>query len=205
VHRPRITRLGGARFPAAAALAIALVAGCSTGTEVATTAASPTTSTESASPSTGPDLKPVVGERTSASYSLSSDAILGLGEPEPVDEDAVEQAIATVADWLDDHLDALQTDGSGQLDEVTTDELRDAATDDDLASITTRLASPDRPVAAARYQIDVYHDGEPQFVRTSVTVTHPDEDVSTATLVFHLESASSPVLSLAGPESAGAA
>lgn len=146
----------------------------------------------------GFELVDVVGERVTAVYSLDSRGLLGLGTgPEP-DHDVIDTATQQVGDWLDTHLDGLQRDGDGSFGAIAADGLRPSA--GARRPITTDLASPEDPVVSARYTISAYHDGMPEFLTAVVEVTHPDDTVSMASLVFVVAEDGTPHLTMFGPD-----
>ena len=190
-----------ARRAACLVLATTLLAACSDDGEPA---AIETTTTESPSPSPKPTktLRPVVGERTTAVLPLGSRPLLGLGgNPEP-DTKAIDAAIASVGDWLDTHLDRLQRDGKGAWGAIAADGL---ANGKQRRPVTTDLTDPDHPVTAARYVMTVYHDGAPQYLTARVEVTRDDDSTRDVGLVFVLDDAGSPTLTMFGPDPAAEA
>lgn len=156
----------------------------------------PSPSQSSPSPSPTVQLQPVVGERVSAVYTLGSRPVLGLGSNPDAHQDAVDAAATAVGDWLDRHLDALQRDGEGAWEGVAAEGLADA---DERTAVTTDLASPEAPVEAARYVMSIYHDGPPRYVTARVEVTHPDDSVAVAELVFVTAEDGTPTLTMFGP------
>lgn len=180
-----------------------LLTACSQDEEPAATA---TSTTESASPTPSPTatrtLRPVVGERTSTAFPLGSGPLLGLGEVAAPNQEAIDQAVKAVGDWLDAHLDGLQRDGKGQFGAIAAKGLANAK---QRRPVTTDLASPKAPVEAARYVMSVYHDGPPKYLTARVEVTHPDGSVATAGLVFTISQEGKPILTMFGPEPAAKA
>lgn len=173
-----------------AASAVAL-AGCSRGGDE-------TAATESPAPTvTTPELEPVRGERIPAVFGLSSATVLGFGAAREPDQAAIDAAIDQIADWLDEHLDRLQRTGQGLLPAMAAEGLVDSKT---RGIVTTMLASPDAPVASARYVLSAYHDGLPQWLSAQVEVTHPDDSVAAATMVFVIAEDGTPTLTMFGPE-----
>lgn len=163
-------------------------------TPPAATSGEAETSTPSASPT--PQLQEVAGKRTVRVHHLGSRPLLGLGgNPDP-EKQAIDRAARRVGDWLDQHLDELQRTGTGRFGAIAARELANAKADRTL--VTTHLASPDAPVKAASYVMDVYHDGSPRYLTTRVVVRHPDDSVSRAELVFALEGGA-PQLTMYGP------
>lgn len=188
-----------ARARAACLLVGAVLLGACTGDDDPTASdttppPSPSSTTTSASPS--PTLQPVVGERVAAVYPLGGRPILGLGEDPSPDEAAIDAATTAVGDWLDEHLDRLQREGSGTWGSIAADGLADSK---QRRPATTGLASPDAPVQAARYVMSVYHDGPPRYLTARVEVTHPDDSVATAELVFVTDEEGTPTLTMLGP------
>lgn len=183
--------LAGATLAACTADAEPTAAGTS---PPAATADETATPTPSASPT--PDLQQVEGKRTVRVHHLGSRPLLGLGgNPEP-ETKAINRAARQVGNWLDAHLDELQRTGAGRFGAIAARQL--ARADADRTLVTTHLASPDAPVKAAAYVMDVYHDGSPRYLTTRVTVRHPDDSVSRAELVFGLEGGK-PELTMYGP------
>lgn len=157
---------------------------------------SSTTTTTSPSASPTPTLQPVVGERVAAVYPLGGRPRLGLGEDPAPDQAAVDAATTAVGDWLDEHLDGLQREGAGTWGAIAADGLADSK---QRRLATTKLTSPDTPVKAARYVMSVYHDGPPRYLTARVEVTHPDDSVATAELVFVTDEEGTPTLTMLGP------
>lgn len=187
------------RRTAGLVLAVAVLLGACTGddpTAADTTPPGSPTSSPSPSPSPTPQLQPVVGERVSAVYALGGRPVLGLGEDPARQDEAIEAAAAAVGDWLDQHLDRLQRDGKGTWGDIAAEGL---ANGEQRRAVTTGLASPDAPVEAARYVMSVYHDGPPQYLTARVEVTHPDDSVDTAELVFVTAEDGTPTLTMFGP------
>ncbi len=189
-HRPR------ARAACLLAGAVLLGACTSDAPTASDTTPATTPSSTSASPSPTVQLQPVVGERVSAVYPLGGRPILGLGEDPPPDEAAINAATTAVGDWLDEHLDGLQREGAGAWGNMAADGLANAK---ERRPVTTALASPDAPVEAARYVMSVYHDGPPRYLTTRVEVTHPDDSVTMAELVFITDEEGTPTLTMFGP------
>lgn len=173
-----------------------LLGACTGDDPTASDTTPPASPSQSPSPSPARQLQPVVGERVSAVYPLGSRPVLGLGENPEADQDAIDAASAAVGDWLDQHLDTLQRDGEGSWGDIAAEGLADA---DERTAVTTDLASPDAPVEAARYIMSVYHDGPPRYLTARVEVTHPDESVATAELVFVTAEDGAPTLTMFGP------
>lgn len=184
-----------ARIAAVLAAACVLLGACTSGDEpeVATTPSpSPTPTTI--------ELTPVAGERIVTVTSTSNPALLGLGESLPVEQEAVDNAVLAIGDWLDGHLDRLQRQGGGTLSRVLTDDL--SSPGPERSVITTGLADTDAPVASARYQFNTYHDGAPEMIAVHVDVTHHDGSTSSAAMVFTIDAEGAPRLILFGPEDA---
>lgn len=192
----------------AAAALLVVPAGCSSGPRAVTDeraaapspgATDPTDATDATTP--GPVLPPVVGERVPAAHWVDSSGLLTQRAEEFGPSDTILPFAHLVGDWLDAHLDALQRGGPGRLGEVAPASLLAAATDADLATITSGLASPDAPVAAAVYRLGTtYHTG-PEWLTATVEVTSVDGAVSAATLVF-VPGPAGPELVLFGPAEA---
>lgn len=157
-----------------------------------------TSPSPTSSPSPTYELTPVAGERIVTVTSTSNPALLGLGEPRAVEQEAVDNAVTAIADWLDGHLDRLQRQGGGTLNRVLADDLDDLGPERSV--ITTGLADTDAPVDSARYQISTFHDGAPEMISVHVEVTHPDGSTSAAGLVFTIDGEGAPRLILFGPE-----
>ncbi len=174
----------------------AAMLGACTGDDPTASDTTPASPSRSPSPSPTVQLQPVVGERVSAVYTLGSGPVLGLGANPDADQEAVDAAAAAVGDWLDRHLDALQRDGEGAWGDVAAEGLADA---DERTAVTTDLASPDAPVEAARYVMSIYHDGPPRYLTARVEVTHPDDSVAVAELVFVTDEEGTPTLTMFGP------
>lgn len=174
----------------------ALLGACTGDDPTASDTTSPSSPSPSPSPSPTVQLQPVVGERVSAVYTLGSRPVLGLGEDPEADQGAVDAAATAVGDWLDRHLDALQRDGEGAWGDVAAEGLADA---DERTAAATALASPEAPVEAARYVMSVYHDGPPRYLTARVEVTHPDDSVAVAELVFVTDEDGTPTLTMFGP------
>lgn len=185
-----------ARARAACLVAGVVLLGACTDDDPGTTTTPPPPPPTTSSPSPTVQLQPVVGERVSAVYPLGGRPILGLGENPPPDEDAIKAATTAVGDWLDEHLDRLQREGSGAWGAVAAKGL---ANPKERRPVTTGLASPDAPVEAARYVMSVYHDGHPRYLTARVEVTHPDDSVDTVELVFLTDEDGTPTLTMFGP------
>ncbi len=170
--------------------------GACTGDDPTASDTTPPSPSQSPSPSPTVQLQPVVGERVSAVYTLGGRPVLGLGANPEADQDAIDAAATAVGDWLDRHLDALQRDGKGAWGDVAAKGLADA---DERTAVTTALASPEAPVEAARYVMSIYHDGPPRYLTARVEVTHPDDSVAVAELVFLTDEDGTPTLTMFGP------
>lgn len=175
--------------------AVLALVGCSGGDEAAPTP-SATSTTPSETESTF-EIRPVVGERIFALFDVSSSEILGRGGRQGVDEARANAAMTRAADWLDAHLDSLQTGGGGELAAVLPP---DHGQDDELAAVSTDLTSPDAPVDEARYAISAYGDGAPEWVTAQVEVVHPDGATTVTTMVFDLVEEDALRLVLGGPD-----
>lgn len=111
-----------------------------------------------------------------------------------VDEQAVHDFVGAVDRWLDARLTALQAGGipplPGHLDPATAPSA--------VAAVTTDLTTPDTPVAAATYTVEVGVDGGPRWAHVTVTVDRTDGTTARADFVF-VPGADGPVLIAAGP------
>lgn len=187
--------------PAAGVLALA---GCSTGPD-ATTAVPPPVA--DGSPTPPPTEEPatsepatVRGERLPGAHWVNATALLSHRTVEVGPGDTVLPAVHAVGDWLDQHLDDLQRGGEGHLAEVAPTELLAVATADDLAAVTTDLASPAAPVATATYRLDAAYDADTEWITATVEVTDVSGGHHAATLVF-VPGDAGPELVLFGPAS----
>ncbi|WP_052665400.1 hypothetical protein [Nitriliruptor alkaliphilus] len=95
--------------------------------------------------------------------------------PVPIDQAAIDAAVAEATAWLDTHITDVQSGGSGNLEDV--------ALSGDPADVAGGLANPDHPVVSASYLFTIGALGVPEWVRVSVTVTRED-GVMPATFVF---------------------
>ena len=188
----------GHRFAIAAAIATLALGACSGDDDAVAPSPSPTTETVSPTPTW--ELRPVVGERTVAIYPVNNGPVLGLGSPPEIEQAAVDTVAQAIGDFLDEHLDRLQHEGQGVLGRVADDAMRASG---DVAAVATALSSPENPVKAARYHIDVYHDGPPLWASARVEVVHPDDHVATATMVFTIADDGSLRLTMGGAEPGG--
>lgn len=93
----------------------------------------------------------------------------------PIDQAAVDAAVAEAAAWLDAHITDVQSGGPGRLEDV--------ALSGDPSDVAGGLTNPDHPVVSASYLFTVGALGVPEWVRVSVTVTRED-GVMPATFVF---------------------
>lgn len=181
------------------AAATALSAACTSGgDEVA--APSPT---PSAAPSaTTPPPEPVVGDVEVQVRSVASEPVVLIGgEAPPIDERAIERLAGDVADWLDEHLTDLQEGEGGNLDAVAATGLIASGDAAIVETVTTALASPERPVADARYALLVAATSRPEWLRATVITESREGEVATAQFVF-VPGPGGPVLIAAGPEDA---
>lgn len=161
--------------------------------------AAPTT--PAAVPSPTPELTPVAGERVPAAHWVDASGLLTQRADDVGPSDTVLPFVHAVGDWLDAHLDDLQRGGPGRLGDVAPAPLLAAATDAELASVTSALASPAAPVAAARYRLDAAYEDATEWLTATVEVTGPDGDVTAVMLVF-VPGAAGPELVLFGPADA---
>lgn len=183
---PPSRRLTGLLLAATMALSACTSDG---GSPAATRTPAPTPTTASPTPTS--ELDPVVGNRQSTVRLASSNDDVGFGaDPEP-NTAMIEDTLAQIGDWLDAHLDELQRTGSGRFGAIAADGL---ASGDDRDPVTTHLASPDRPVDEARYQMTAYHAGAPTMVSVRVTVTHPDSDPTGSELGFVVADDGTPIM-----------
>lgn len=168
------------RLVLCALIAALAAAGCSQGSEPA---AGPTTASPSPSPS--PTFGAVDGLETVVVVAADPNSLVfnDRATPEP-DEAAIHAFAAQVNLWLDEHLTALQDGGDGALDEVAVAGLLDGADPTVVDAVTTALASPDTPVAHARYHLVVAHSGAPVWLRAHVTTVDPDGGEHVAGFVF---------------------
>jgi hypothetical protein len=98
----------------------------------------------------------------------------GADAPVPVDDASVATFAAAMADWLDDHLTALQDGEEG------------AAVAAGLEGPTevVHLTDPDHPVTSARYSMRVGARGAAEWGEVEVVVLRVDGTERTATLAF---------------------
>lgn len=87
--------------------------------------------------------------------------------PPPTDPDSRDRWVEETRAWLDRHLSDLEDGGEGLLADVAADGLleQDQAVVD---ALTTGLASAERPVNGARYDLVLGVDGEVDWVRATV-------------------------------------
>jgi hypothetical protein len=159
-----------------ALLVAALLAGC----------ASPADPT-SDPPAADPDGPAVQGEVTVRDMSVSNGPVVFTpGDPdhEPPETDAEdrERWVEAAVSWLDRHLSDLEEGGSGLLDEVAMGGMLDGD-ESAVAAISSDLASSERPVDAAAYELLVAVDGDVQWIRALVRTSTRDGDAET-TFVF---------------------
>lgn len=100
------------------------------------------------------------------------------------DEEAISQFVSATARWLDSHLTDLQNGGAGLIAEIAMDGLLDQVKPEALLAATSDLASPDRTVDEATYDVLVAVDGAPQWMRVTVETTSTDGDVGRAQFIF---------------------
>lgn len=153
----------------------------------------------SPSPSPTPEPTPVHAERLSRSVDVGDGALLGPDDRAEVDEAAVGAFADAIFTWLDAHLGDLQSGGHGHLADVLPEglDIDDPAV---VPALTTALASPDRPVGSASYELTAYHDAGPQFATVTVGLADADGTARTATLVFAPAADGHPVLVLGETE-----
>ena len=172
-------RLPAERHPlpralAATALALAVLStACTQPPPEAEPSPSPT-ATGSPSP-LPPSPIPVAGTREVTIQSVGNGPVVfNANDPAsalaPPDEPAIDVFAAAVGDWLDAHLDSVQTGGEGLLDDVAAAGLLDVAGRRLERTASTAIASPDDPVATAHYVLTVYHDGAPEWLYADVAV-----------------------------------
>lgn len=178
------------------------VAGCASNDPVAAAPSpSPTPVAPSPTPSpTPPPLEPVAGERQLTAADVGDGVLLGPDDREGVDEGAVQVFATAVFDWLDGHLDDLQRGGDGHLDAVLDAGLAASLDDAARAGLTTALASPATPVAAATYTLTAYHDATIEHAAVEISVTDRSGATRRTTLVFTPGAEGAPVLTLADAE-----
>lgn len=193
VHRPLLRVV---------AVLLVLTAGCAPGgadsaSDVPATSIAPSAP---AAPSPSPErtTTPVAGERVPGAHWVDSTGLLTHAASEVGPPDTVLPFVHEVGDWLDAHLDDLQRGGPGRLDEVAVDGLLAAATDEELAVVTSALASPDAPVADATYRLDGSYAESTEWLTATVEVTSTTGSTSAATMVF-VPGGSGPALVLFGP------
>lgn len=183
------------RTLAAGVIALALLPGCPGGEErPGALDVSPTVTTRPRQPAA------VHGRRLVATRPVANGPVVFHGRRAPAPKAAAVTAFAeATADWLDAHLTDLQRGGSGRLRGVAATGLLRGASPALLRAVGGALASPDRPVRQARYQLLVAHAASPQWLRAAVEVTAPDGRVVAAQFVFVPGSRGRPVLVAAGP------
>ncbi|MBW3657402.1 MAG: hypothetical protein KY457_02115 [Actinobacteria bacterium] len=193
VHRP-LLRLATVLAVLAAACA---TAGDDDAPDVPAASTAPSASA-STSPPPEPSATPVAGERLPGAHWVDSTGLLTHAAPEVGPPDTVLPFVHAVGDWLDAHLDDLQRGGPGRLDDVAVDGLLVAATDEELAVVTSALASPDAPVASARYRLDGSYADATEWLTATVEVTSTTGSTRAATMVF-VPGDGGPALVLFGP------
>lgn len=190
-----------------AAVALCVVAAAASGcSRSEPAAADPTpTPTPLASPSpspsptpTAPPVVPVVGERVVTTADVGHGTLLGPDRRGLVDEEGLAAFADAVFASLDAHLTQLQ-EGVADVGEAAPE---DGSTSADLALAlaTASLASPELPVATARYELTTYHDAGAEFAHVVVEVTGHDGGRRSATVVFAPDDTGRPELVLAGSE-----
>ena len=95
-------------------------------------------------------------------------------EPVPVDEDAVDERIAAITEWLDAHLTDLQAEGEGLAAEVGLAGAPEAA----------HLAGPGAVIDEATYRFFVGVRGEPEWLRVQVAVVTDEGEQHVAVFGF---------------------
>ena len=184
-----------------AAAAVVLAASCAPSegpAPGATDGAAPAAPAAAPSPSPTPELAAVAGERVPAAHWVDASGLLTQRADEVVPPDTVLPFVHAVGDWLDAHLDDLQRGGPGRLGAVASPGMLAAASDAELAAVTSALASPGAPVAAARYRLDAAYENATEWLTATVEVTTTDGAVTVATMVF-VPGGSGPELVLFGP------
>lgn len=189
-------------LPAAAAVALLVLPACS-GAHDPAGAAGEATQAPAPDPVASPTateapLVTVAGERAPAAHWVNSAGLLTGATPEAGPGDAVLPLAHAVGDWLDGHLDDLQRGGGGHLDRVASEAFLATAAEADLAAISTDLAAPGRPVAAASYQLSGSYDETTEWLTATVQVTDRAGATNAATLVF-VPGEAGPELVLFGP------
>lgn len=183
----------------------ALLAGCSDPSDALPTALpSPEVATP-ASPAPEPSPTPAPPAPVDGSVVLTVEHLEASGQrlypagssadqPPLVDAPAVHDFVGAVDRWLDARLTALQAGGipplPGHLDPATAPTA--------VAAVTTDLTTPDTPVAAATYTVEVAVDGGPQWAHVTVAVERTDGTTALADFVF-VPGTDGPVLIAAGP------
>lgn len=196
--------MGSVRRPLLPVVAVLLVlaGGCSSEEDgAAPDVPSPSlvsTAPASPSPSPRPGTTPVAGERIPGAHWVDSTGLLTQRAPEVGPPDTVLPFVHQVGDWLDAHLTDLQRGGAGRLDEVAVDGLLAAATDEELAAVTSGLASPDAPVASATYRLDASYADSSEWLTATVEVTSVTGSTAAATMAF-VPGDAGPALVLFGP------
>ncbi len=128
---------------------------------------------------------PVRGQVHREVVSSSAGPIVFHNHPAPPpDSRAVEAFTAAVAGWLDRHLSDLQAGGPGLLAEVAAPGLLAGAPSEPVTAVTGALASPQRPVSQAVYQVVVAQEGPPLWARVNITVQPEGGPPATAGFVF---------------------
>lgn len=181
----RTSRLGArttsTRRSALVALAIAAVtvAGCSANEKVVAAPTPPSSPSDAP-----PEIRPIASTRNVTTWSVNSGAVIDRSAPVPADEAAVAALAEQVGVWLDAHLDDLQNGGEGRLGDVAAAGLISTGDEAAVVGVTAGLTSPDDPVRAASYELEVGHDGAPRWLRARIQVQRASGDTAGATLVF---------------------
>lgn len=102
----------------------------------------------------------------------------------PTDEAAVASFVDQITAWLDGHLDALQEGNPGRLEEVAGPGFLGSGSPQATINVTSGLASPERLVRQASYEITVAVDGDPKWAVVVVAVTPRSGDPAGAVLTF---------------------
>lgn len=161
-----------------------VLAGCTGGDgDEAAAPASPTPA-PTTSPSPTFEVQPVDGAIDTGQIGVDSSFILAHGETAAPDQDGIDAMVAATKRWLDTHLDRLQRQRRGLLGRTVSQELLDATSSALRDAVSVRLASPERPVAAAHYEIRVYYDPGPLWAGAHVTTRAPDGSTAKASFVF---------------------
>lgn len=177
-----MTTLRTARLLAGVGTLILLAAACPTAGEPAVSP-SPSPTRPATTPSPTPEA--VRGHLTLVVDAADPGPIVFHDRPEPEPDGAAVEALAgQVTEWLDAHLTDLQAGGDGLLGDVAAPGLLTGASSDAVGAVTSGLASPGRPVAAAQYHVVVVHDGQPRYARATIAVRSSSGRVARGAFVF---------------------